>query len=301
MIPPTPAPLRIRPFLARLLIGLLLGILGLALYFSLNPEKLAAVLRAAPIPGSVAIPTPGPIPPLPLSAASPGPLPTGFLAYTGAFPGGTISCGFLLDLGGGRRVGVTAAHASPRLSPGVPAEFLDPYGARVAVLPGQIAFGQTFIGDQFTLDYVLWSVDPAVDPARFLSPDPRPSAQPGEPVYLYGTGVDGAGGPQRWPGVVLSTAALQSPNTLGAPDPPSGAPKGEWAGVPNAIWVQLEDSFSPNGYSGCPVVSRVTGRLLGMAVAGADLPLETGGAAVVIGLHPAASLVAKAQARLANP
>ena len=273
MTPPASASRAIRPFLARLLIGLLLGILGLALYFSLNPAKLAAVLRAAPIPGSVAIPTPGPAPPMPLVSASPGPLPTGFQAYTGAFPGGTISCGFLLDLGGGRRVGVTAAHASPRLSPGVPAEFLDPYGARVAVLPGQIAFGQTFIGDQFTLDYVLWSVDPAVDPDRFLSPDPRPSAQIGEPVYLYGTGVDGAGDPLRWPGVVVDI-------------------------VPNAIWVQLADSFSPNGYSGCPVVSRATGRLLGMAVAGADLPLETGGAAVVIGLHPAASLVAKAQAAL---
>ena len=257
----------IRPLLTRLLIGLLLGLLGLALFLALDPRILGAVLRAAPIPGSVPIPTPGPTPPVPVILASPGPVPPGFMAYTGAFDGGRISCGFLLDLDGSHRVGVTAAHASPHLSPGEPAEFLDPTGARAAVLTGQIAFGQTFIGDQFTLDYALWSVDPAVDPVRFFYPDPRPVAQPGEPVYLYAPLADADGSPIRWAGVVVSAA-------------------------PNAIWVQLEDSFSPAGYSGCPVVSQVTGRLIGMAVAGADQP------PVVIGLHPVASLVEKAWGEL---
>ena len=270
-----PAPRAMRPFLIRLLIVLLVGFLGLALYLALNPLALEGVLRFAPIPGSVAIPTPGPTPPMPLVAASPGPLPPGFQAYTGTSSGGAISCGFLLDLGGGRRVGVTAAHASPRLAPGVPAAFHDPDGAWVAALPGQIAFGQTFIGDQFSMDYVLWSVEPAVDPARFLHPDLRPLAQPGEPVYLYAPTSDGAGGPLRRSGVVVSASA-------------------------SAVWVQLEDSFSPSGYSGCPVVSRVTGRLIGMAVAGANQPTSAGGAVVVIGLHPAASLVEKAQAALAD-
>ena len=264
---PSRAPRPIRQHLTRLLIGLLLGTLGLALFLALDPSALAAVVRSAPIPGSGPIPTPGPTPPMPVIMASPGPLPTGFMAYTGAFDGGSISCGFLLDLDGSHRVGVTAAHASPRLSLGEPAEFLDPSGARVAVLTGQLAFGQTFIGDQFTLDYALWSVDPAVDPGRFLHPDPRLLAQPGEPVYLYAPVSDGAGGPLRRAGVVVSAA-------------------------PNAIWVQLEDSFSPAGYSGCPVVSRVTGRLIGMAVAGANQP------PVVIGLHPVASLVEKAREEL---
>ena len=173
-------------------------------------------------------------------------------------------------------MGVTAAHASPRLAPGVPAEFLDPTGARAAVLPGQIAFGQTFIGDQFTLDYVLWSVDPAVDPARFLQPRSAPT----------------------WPNP--ANRSTSTGPALTAPAAPC-AGRGSWSAPNvNSIWVQLEDSFSPNGYSGCPVVSRVTGRLIGMAVAGADLPLATGGAAVVIGLHPAASLVEKAQAALAD-
>jgi hypothetical protein len=278
-----------RSYFARLLITLLLGILGLALYFSLNPPALAAVLRAAPIPGSVPIPTPGPTPPLPVIAASPGPLPTGYQAYAGAFAGGLISCGFLLDLGDntrarGARVGVTAAHASPRLPPGEPAEFRLPDSSRVALLPAQIAFGETFIGGQLTMDYALWSVDPAVDPDRFLSPDPRPLAQPGEPVYLYAPVADAAGGPLRWPGTVVSAA-------------------------PDAIWVQLEDSFSPVGYSGCPVVSRVTGKLIGMALAGADMPaagagvqgMPAGGPSVVIGLHPVASLVEKVRAELHLP
>ena len=266
----TPAPRALRPVLARLLIGLLVVVLGLALYFSLNPSALADLLRASPIPGSVSIPTPGPTPPLPVISASPGPLPGGYPAYTGAFAGGTISCGFLLDLGSGYRVGVTAAHSSP---PGGSAEFYAPGGARAAVLPRQIARGQTFIGNQLSMDYVLWAVDSAADYARFLSPDPRPLAQPGEPVYLYAPAVDDAGGPLRWPGVVVSAE-------------------------PHAVWVQLEDSFSPAGYSGCPVVSRVTGRLLGMALAGADLPFEAGGSAVVIGLHPVASLVEKTRAVL---
>lgn len=251
-----------RLLLTRLLIGLLVVVLGLALYFSLNPSALAALLRAAPIPGSVPIPTSGPTPPLPVIGASPGPLPGGYLAYTGAFAGGTISCGFLLDLGDGRRVGVTAAHSSP---PGGPAEFYAPDGARVAVLPRQIARGQTFVGNQLSMDYVLWAVDSAADSARFLSPDPRSLAQPGEPVYLYAPAGDGAGGSLRRPGVVVTAEA-------------------------QAVWVQLDDSFSPAGYSGCPVVSRVTGKLLGMALAGADYP------PVVIGLHPVASLVEKAQA-----
>jgi hypothetical protein len=258
-------PSSFRPWLARLLITLLLGFLGLTLYLALNPPALAAFLRAAPIPGSVDIPTPGPTPPLPIINISPGPIPAGYQAYTGAYKGGRISCGFLLDLGSGLHVGVTAAHASPRLASGEAAAFYDPDGALVAHLTGQLAFGQTFIGDHFDTDYALWAVDAAVDPARFLGPDPRPLTQPGEPVYLYAPSSDGAGGPLRWPGVVVSVA-------------------------PYAIWVQLEGSFSPTGYSGCPVVSRVTGKSIGMAVAGADYP------PVVIGLHPVASLVEKARA-----
>jgi hypothetical protein len=59
-----------------------------------------------------------------------------------------------------------------------------------------------------------------------------------------------------------------------------------------ATWIQLEDSFDPAGYSGCPVISRHTGRLVGMAVAGADQH------PVMMGLHPAGSLVEKATAAL---
>lgn len=55
----------------------------------------------------------------------------------------------------------------------------------------------------------------------------------------------------------------------------------------------LEDSFNPAGYSGCPVVSQHTGRLVGMAVAGEDQH------PVVMGLHPVGSLVEKALAAFA--
>jgi hypothetical protein len=57
-------------------------------------------------------------------------------------------------------------------------------------------------------------------------------------------------------------------------------------------WIQLDDSFEPGGYSGCPVVSQFTGRVIGMAVSGADR------SPVIMGLHPVGSLVEKAQAAL---
>ena len=65
--------------------------------------------------------------------------------------------------------------------------------------------------------------------------------------------------------------------------------------TPEATWVQLEGSFEPAGYSGCPVVSQYTGRLIGMSVAGANRH------PVLIGLHPVGSLVEKARAALAAP
>jgi hypothetical protein len=99
-----------------------------------------------------------------------------------------------------------------------------------------------------------------------LRPDERGQAQPGERVLV----LSQAPGAPRWPGVVIRSDA-------------------------GAAWIQLDDAFDPRGLSGCPVVSQYTGRFIGMAVAGANRP------PVVMGLHPAGSLVEKARAALAVP
>jgi hypothetical protein len=137
-------------------------------------------------------------------------------------------------------------------------------------LTGQAAHGQTFVRDQFVMDYVIWTVVKSPDLEWFsLRPDSRGQGQPGERVIVYSPEEDGADGPKTYAGVVVGVQ-------------------------PTATWVQMDDSFSPRGFSGCPVISQVTGRVIGMAVAGKDL------LPVMIGLHPVGSLVDKAAAALSN-
>jgi hypothetical protein len=106
-----------------------------------------------------------------------------------------------------------------------------------------------------------------VDPGRFLKPD---QGESGERVLVFGQSDNGAGGSKSYPGVVISV-------------------------TPEAIWIQLDDSFESYGFSGCPVISQYTGRVIGMAVAGVNKP------PVVMGLHPVSSLVEKAKAALPAP
>lgn len=249
----------IRILIASLLVGLLLLV-----FLVLNPGILRALVRWLPVPGVVDIPAPGATPAPPAINLPPGAVPSGFLALWGEYSGGQFGCGFLLGLDDGRRVGVSAAHATAPLLPHVPGRFRAIDGTTAAALEGQVARGHTFIRDDFTTDYVLWGVAEVTHPESLLRPDPRGQGQPGESVLLLSPFEADSGGSKGWPGVVMRAA-------------------------PTVTWVQLEASLDPRGLSGCPVVSLVTGRLVGMAVAGQNTSPS------VIGLHPVASLVEKAR------
>ena len=256
----------LRSGLVRGAAGGLILLLAFALYLRANPALLRTLLLALPIPGMVEVPNFGPTPPIPTINVPRGNIPDGYLALNGSAAAGPFGCGFLLELADGRRVGVSAAHATQPLSPQQPAEFHFPDGELAAALTGQIGIGQTFIQERFDMDYALWGsrANPAVP---LLEPDPRGGAQPGERIWVFGLGENGSGVSIRWPGTVMSSSA-------------------------QAAWLRMDDSFDPRGYSGCPAVSQYTGRLVGMAVAGEQR------AATVIGLHPVGSLVEKAQAAL---
>jgi hypothetical protein len=245
----------------RSLIGLLLAAAGLGVYLALNPAALGQLMGGLPLPGVVKIPAPGPTPPAPLIAAAPGKIPAGPLAFYGIYMGGRISCGFVMEAENGRQVGVTAAHATADLPPGTSMMFQTAEGDVAARLSGPLERGSPFVGEQFTTDYVLWAVTEMVHPGAVLRADERGNGQAGEAVWVYGPGT-GASADQRWAGVVMQAG-------------------------PAATWIQLEDTFNPGGLSGCPVVSAVTGKLIGMAVAGANQP------PVVMGLHPAGALIRK--------
>jgi hypothetical protein len=252
------------------LIAILLGILLLALFLARYPPALRGLILFLHPPGVVDIPELAPTPLPPLISLPQGEIPAGYLALSAASDAGIFGCNFLLELDDGRRVGVGAAHATPLLAPDTPVEFYTPAKALAARSQGQLARGSPFIRSEFRTDFVLWQVAEIREPGRLLKPDPRGQPEPGELVLVFGRSADGAGGSIRRPGVVMSAAA-------------------------QAIWIQLDDSFDPRGYSGCPVVSRYTGRLIGMAVAGEDKH------PVVMGLHPVGSLVEKAAAAFSVP
>ncbi len=260
-------PQKLWPAFIRVLIATLIGMLALAIFLALNPGMLRALVLLFPIPGVTDIPQAGPTPPPPVINAARGTLPVGTLAFTGLTQGHVISCGFLLELDDGQRVGVSAAHATPRQPSGIPAEFRFADGKPAAILTSQIAHGRVFYQNHFSTDYALWSVAEDTPIERFLKPDPRGQGQPGERILVLRQAGEYERGPNGWPGVITRV-------------------------TPEATWVQLDDSFDPRGYSGCPVISQHTGRLIGMAVAGANQH------PVVMGLHPAGSLVEKAQAAL---
>jgi hypothetical protein len=252
----------------RVLIGLLLAVLALLVFLSRSPAALAAILQLLPLPGIASLPAFGPDPPPPVISAPLGQPPAGYAAFWGEYSqGGSSGCSFLLQLENGSRVGVSAAHATPPLPAGQSAFFRAADGSTAARLSGQIARGREFVHNEFTLDYVFWGVTSA-DPAALLQPDPRGQGQPGEAVEVYGPGKSPAGGPLYYSGLLLQAS-------------------------PSAAWIRLDASFDPHGFSGCPVLSAYTGRVIGMAVAG----LQRDGS-VVMGLHPIASLVEKARVAL---
>jgi hypothetical protein len=262
-------PRRLWPAFTRVMIALLiLSLFGLAV-LALNPGTLRGLFYAY-IPGMVEIPAFDAIPPEPAIDAPHGDLPSGSVALTGRIErvGLSFGCGFLLELEDGRRVAIATAHAAPAVPPNWPARFYAPDGAVIAHLPRQIDLGQKFVKDHFGMDYSIWAVDQSAAADRYLKPDPRGQAQPGERIVLYSNRNDAAGEEETWAGVVMQV-------------------------LKDATWIQLDDAIDPRGLSGCPVMSAHTGRVIGMAVAG------SGGPPTIIGLNPAGLLVEKAAAAAA--
>jgi hypothetical protein len=251
----------------RALLAALMALLAMALFLRLYPPALRWVVMLFPHEGVVDFPPAQPLPPEPVIDAPAGQAPVGYLAFSTEAGGLGYACGFMVELEGGQRVGFSAAHAGHALKPGVPGQFLSPGGVLMANLTGQIARGHTFYNAHFSQDYIIWKVADELLAGHFLQPDPRGQAQVGERVLVFGRYENGQDGSRSWPAVVTGSSA-------------------------EATWIQLEDSFYPGGFSGCPVVSTHTGRVIGMAVAGADRP------PVVMGLHPIGSLVGKAKAAL---
>ena len=253
--------------IVRAVIVVLLAVLAGSIYYGLNPHKLRELLMLAyPIAGVVAMPDFGPTPLPPTISAQRGEPPTGPLAFWGQTPRGSVSCGFLMRLPEGRQLGVSAAHSTMALPADMPARFNFTDGALAVELTGQLRIGRPFVGEDFTSDYALWTIKGSAAEAQILTPDPRGYPVPGERIWLYNH-VSSADGMGRWAGVVMQVK-------------------------PEAIWVRFDEEFTPGGSSGCPVVSQHTGQVVGMVVAGENMP------PVVIGLHPIASLLEKAQAAL---
>lgn len=246
--------------LVRVIISLLVFMLIVAFYLAVSPNALETVVMWFDPPGVANIPDFGPRPAPPQIDAPTASPPDGTLALNGILEGGSFACGFLLQLDDGQRVGVSSAHAVAFLPASIEAAFLASDGTLAATLTGQVERGSPFRQTHFSSDYALWRVGEISPGISFLKPDPRVLVQPGELVWIYDPFQSSPDGAVRHAGVVMQADA-------------------------EAIWVQLDESFNPSGFSGCPLVSQHTGRVIGMAVAGEDLP------PVLIGAHPVASLV----------
>jgi hypothetical protein len=59
----------------------------------------------------------------------------------------------------------------------------------------------------------------------------------------------------------------------------------------NAVWILMDDLFNPGAMSGSPFVSRHTGRVVGMLIAG-----TLRGTRLLLAAHPVGSLVRLAKA-----
>jgi hypothetical protein len=211
-----------------------------------------------------------PLPPPPTVAAPRGEWPSGARAfeewavYLGE-PDTLVGCGFLLVLEDGCVVGVTTAHSLSLRNPARPlvrVRFQSSGRGEVVADFGRL-FGPPGVarnGDDMTVDYVLLQPDRPVDARWVLRPDDRGTAQPGERVALI-SGLGNADKPRLLDGVVQSVDS-------------------------NAVWIAMDGLFNPSLMSGSPFVSRHTGRVVGMLIAGA-----LRGSRLSLAAHPIGSLM----------
>jgi hypothetical protein len=233
-----------------------------SLYFTIfplpNPEP-------TPLPPVITVPR-GPLPPGPV----------GLQEWRHDADGGTalVGSGFLLRLPDGAVVGVTTAHSLDDLgradSP-LSAVSFGPSGAGESSVEFDLLFGvpgTPRTGWELEMDCVLFGIpDPAgLDPAWILAPDDRALPQPGERVTLYSGLGDGKGVTDARSGTVQSAA-------------------------PEGVWVLMDEVFDAGRMSGSPLISRHTGRVVGMAVA-----VSPRRSRILIGLNPIGALLERAAA-----
>lgn len=211
------------------------------------------------------------VPPIPVINAPRGPLPTDQvgLVEQAQYAGGDyhpVGRGFIFQLPDNRLVGVTTAHS---VSFGSLLHIaLARHESADRVIEADTLQGEPGVprsGEDMTVDYVLLNIPSgySIDPALILQPDQRDLPQPGERVSLYTVEADQ---PHIFEGAVLSAET-------------------------QAVWVVMDEVFEPSGLSGSPFISQYTGKVIGMAIA-----TTRRGGRVLLGVHPIASLVAKAQA-----
>lgn len=242
------------------LVGFLIVLLG---------TPLARPIEPTPVPPFIAAPR-GEIPSGPVALSE-------FAQYQGR-EYQQAGSGFLLRLADSTQLGVTTAHS---LNLNDPNGKLDRVTFRIPARPQVVAEftalhgkpGYTMNGIDLSVDYALLQVNGTVDPALFLSPDPRGGPQPGERVSLF----SGVGDPpiERYElaGTVVSADE-------------------------HAAWALMDkESFNPGMMSGSPVLSHHTGQVVGMAVAASPrlTRLYPTRYRILIGLNPIGSIVDKAQ------
>jgi hypothetical protein len=219
------------------------------------------------------------LPPAPTIAAPRGEWPAhgrGFeewASYSGE-PDALVGSGFLLELDDGRAVGVTTAHSVELRNPARPLENVQfrAHGEAGFITDFSQLHGLPGVpraGDDMTVDYVLLRPRSPVDAQWLLRPDTRGTAQPGERVTLF-SGLGGRDG-RLLDGTVQTVDA-------------------------QAIWVTMDGWFNPALLSGSPFVSRHTGRVVGMLIAG-----SLRGNRICLAAHPIGSLVQRALSAASFP
>jgi hypothetical protein len=220
-------------------------------------------------------------------APDPTPLPPTIVVPRGAMPAGPVGLrelaryqgedyrqvgsGFLLLLDSGEIVAVTTAHSLAfcdgdhrleRIALGVVGR--TGFVGELDTLRGLP--GRPLTIEDLTLDYVLLHAGQPIEQELLLHADARGAPQPGERVSLF-EGVKG----RVLEGTVQST-------------------------TDQAVWVLMDDWFSPGQMSGSPFVSQHTGQVVGMAVAATPRRNR-----LLLGAHPIGSIVHLAESATRFP
>lgn len=180
------------------------------------------------------------LPPEPAIAAPPGVPPSATIAFREfALVSGTYrpaGSGFFLELPDGEIVGVTAGHTLPRFDGFPSVEFRRPGAGTAAMRFSRTrgAPGRWWEGGPH--DYLLLRPDAVPDPEWVARPDPRGGPQFGERVII----VSAQRTPGVWPGTVESFES-------------------------GIAWVRMDGGFDTHLVSGAPVISRHTGKVVGIA------------------------------------